>query len=244
MFTPEVIKAAKNHARHDYPNESCGLVIDNVYWPIKNISPNPRTAFAMPDTAWPVDAEVQAVIHSHTNGNVAPTEPDIAGQIRSAAPWGLIIARSNEVVSDPFFFGDGHTDHIPLLGRTWRNGPTGTDNAGDCYALVRDYYRREKSIRLNDYPRNEDWLADGHNFFVDNFEREGFEQISADELQPGDCFLMAVLSKGVPNHCGVYVGNGLGMHHLMNRLSRREPLHTWRKFITHYLRYTGNTSGG
>jgi len=43
----------------------------------------------------------------------------------------------------------------------------------------------------------------------------------------------------VLNHGGIYLGNGLGLHHLTTRLSRQESLPRWRKYIRKVLRYSG-----
>jgi len=40
----------------------------------------------------------------------------------------------------------------------------------------------------------------------------------------------------VTNHAGIYIGNGLFLHHLPNRLSREEPVMRWKSLITHVLR--------
>jgi len=57
----------------------------------------------------------------------------------------------------------------------------------------------------------------------------------------GDVFLAQVRAP-VPNHGGVYLDGGLILHHLEGRLSRREPLGPWRRFVTHALRCANRIS--
>jgi proteasome lid subunit RPN8/RPN11 len=231
------IKSIQAHAQAEYPNESCGLLVGGQYMPMNNISDTPRDNFAMSRVAWPLSDNVQAVIHSHTNGNPDPSLADMEGQKSCGIPWGLLTVDQSGHASTPYFWGD--SVDIDYIGRTWRHGPTGTDNGGDCYALIRDWYRREKSVLLPDFSRDPSWIENGDDFFVKNFAALKFDQISESQIQMGDIFLMAINSGGVSNHCGIYLGSGLGLHHLMNRLSRTDPLPNWRKFITHWLRYTG-----
>lgn len=56
---------------------------------------------------------------------------------------------------------------------------------------------------------------------MDRLNEEGFFQIK-DEPKRGDIILMNIKSK-VPNHAGVYLGDGQMLHHMMNRLSCTVP---------------------
>ena len=84
----------------------------------------------------------------------------------------------------------------------------------DCYSLIRDYFRTQRDIPLDEFPRDwEWWLEDGVNLYEQNFRSQGFEVIGAEDVQEGDCFLAQIRSP-VINHAGVYVGNGLILHQL------------------------------
>ena len=236
MFTPSVISAFKAHAAGTYPNEACGLVINGQYQPQENIAANPREQFEISPTAYPLDDSLQAILHSHTNGLLQPSREDIAGQMATAVPWGIATA-SPERISKVLWWGHGVTIP-PLVGRQYRHGPSGTDGKGDCYALIRDYFHLEKGIDIPEFARTDDWWTTGGNMYVENFQKAGFERISQSELQPGDVFLMTSRSR-VPNHGGIYLGRGMGLHHLTNYLSREEPLDRYRRLMTHFLRYVG-----
>lgn len=92
----------------------------------------------------------------------------------------------------------------------------------DCYTLIKDWYERERGVVLPDFERHDNWWNDGHsNLYMDHFREAGFEPVGQyPELEVGDVILMQIRSKnGVPNHAGVYVGDGMILHHMYGRLS-------------------------
>ncbi len=91
----------------------------------------------------------------------------------------------------------------------------------DCYTLVRDFYKKEFQIELNDYNRRDKWWEKGENMYLDNFKKEGFHEISMDEVRFGDCFLMKLESKTC-NHSAIYLGDNIVLHHVQGRLSSRD----------------------
>ncbi|WEU67280.1 C40 family peptidase [Xanthomonas phage JGB6] len=103
----------------------------------------------------------------------------------------------------------------PLVGREFHHGIL------DCYTLVRDYYQQEMNITLKDYERADGWWERGENLYMKNLEDCGFYQVSEREIKVGDMILMQIRSNE-PNHAGVYLGDGLFLHHLYGRLSSRD----------------------
>lgn len=70
--------AAKEHALEEAPKESCGIVVDNIYYPCNNISDTPKDNFAI----HPKDflkarskGKLQYIVHSHPEGGDA-SKPD------------------------------------------------------------------------------------------------------------------------------------------------------------------------
>ena len=68
------------HAKICYPAECCGLIIDGQYYPCDNVAPNPAEHFEI-DYLDMVEmqeyhGEIQAIVHSHPNGNAEPSEID------------------------------------------------------------------------------------------------------------------------------------------------------------------------
>lgn len=223
------------HARECYPRESCGIVVAGEYLAMENVAENPEQDFRISEEALlPHLDAMECVIHSHPGGPGYPSKADMEGQVASAVPWGIIVVNEDQVVP-PFFFGDGLP--VPeLIGREFQHGVT------DCYAIIRDWYKLERGVTLREFPRDAAWWDAGENLYLEGFRLAGFREIDQDDVQPGDVFLARIRSD-VPNHGGVYVGDSLILHHLPNRLSRREPFGLWQRAVTHWLRYDGeNTS--
>ena len=57
--------------------------------------------------------------------------------------------------------------------------------------------------------------------YLDNFAKEGFKETTLEQITYGDLFLMQ-LESPVPNHAGIYLGDGVVLHHVQGRLSSRD----------------------
>lgn len=228
MFGRDVEHAALVHARAEYPREAVGYVIDGAYCPQVNLAPAPERAFLVAPEAWS-DA-VQAVIHSHTNGNDAPSAADMAAQQSSAVPWGITVT-DGESAAPLIWFGD-HVLQAPLIGRRFVPGVT------DCYALARAWFWQQRAIMLPEVPRDREWWVHGGDLLRDGFARAGFVRVAADTARHGDGLLMAILATGVINHCAVLLGDGSMLHHRAGHLSRTEPwAGSWRRLTRMVVRY-------
>jgi len=232
MFSDAAIAAFKGHAGKEYPKEACGLIVDGDYLPRVNRAKDPETEFFITPQAILAakkHGEILAVLHSHPGGPTHPTASDMRGQMDCALPWGLVTTDGDQV-SDVIWFGD-QVPIPPLIGRDFRHGVT------DCYSLIRDWYRLERGITLKDYPRDNSWWEEGQDLYRQNFRETGFQEIPEHEARPGDVFLAQVRS-AVPNHGGILLEGGLILHHLTGRLSAREPLGPWRRFVMTWLHLT------
>jgi proteasome lid subunit RPN8/RPN11 len=226
--------AIREHALREYPRECCGLVMrGGLYVPMENKAPDPEEAFEV-DTGALMQDGVLALVHSHTDAPAAPSAADMEQQIATGITWGLISTNGNDAT--PVWWWGGGIPTPPLLGREFRHGPSGSDGKGDCYALIRDWYLLERKIDLPEFPRDDTWWHAGRDLYRDNFAKAGFVQVSPNDARPGDVVLAHVLSP-VVNHGGIYLGNGLILHHLPSRLSREEPLARWMSLVTHFLRH-------
>lgn len=234
-FPRTVIDAAKAHALQEYPKESCGLVINNVYIPYENVAEDPLKAFEFAASVKEDLVACTAIIHSHPDGNDFPSKTDMQGQIDTDRIWGIIKCTAT-VAKDPVFWGDFMLEE-PLIGRSFIPG------VSDCYALARAYFWQTKKIKLLEVARDPEWWESGDNLYVDLFTEAGFKTITMSEAVEGDCFIGKVLSE-VSNHGGIILNKGLALHILSKRLSRREPIGPWLKYVTHWLRYVGNDANG
>jgi len=228
-FAPEVLAEIKEHAVDQWPKESCGIIAGGIYQRCDNIAEDPTKGFRIKDSViFEAGASLEAVIHSHPEGGTSPSHADMVSQMSMDCIFGLIPCNKNEAF-DITWWGDFLLE-TPLIGQRFVHGVT------DCFTVVRGYFWQVRGLKLPDLPRDKNWWEGKGNLYVENFERMGFEQIDSSQARDGDCFIGKVRSD-VPNHGGVILDRGLGLHHLDGRLSRREPINRWSKFITHYLRY-------
>lgn len=240
--------AAREHAIAAYPNEACGLILkDGSYVALDNVAANPRQQFDCSEGRVPyiLAGVVASMVHSHpyekttlysteTPHDFGPSAHDMVQQIADGFPWGVIA--TNGIISSPVLFWGETIEPVALRGRQFRHGPTGTDGKGDCYALIKDYYKQELNIVLPEGPRDYEWWVHNENLYLDNIMRAGFIVIPSKDAVPGDVFL-AQINSAVPNHGGVLLDQGLLLHHLSNRVSREEPLVGWRRHIVTWIRH-------
>lgn len=246
FITEPVILDMQAHAVAEHPRESCGLVIlpeggEARYLPRVNSADDPERDFRISPQAFAGAARqgrVLAVVHSHPGGPGHPSESDMAGQIASNLPWGIVPVQADVAGAGhalrPHWWGPG-VPVAPLLEREFLHG------LADCYALVRDWYRTERGVTLPEFARPHEWWTrpkdDGGNVLLDNMAVAGFVRTDEPE-QPGDVFVMQIHAQ-VPNHTAVYLGGGLILHHLAGRLSKCEPAHRWRSHILFRVRLVG-----
>lgn len=240
MFDEDVIKDIKDDALRLFPNESCGVVVSGKYIACSNIADDPLNDFKINTkiiSKYITAGTLEAVVHSHPHENFressCPSKNDMAGQISSGVPWG-IVDTDGIVAGKPFWWGDFILDE-PILGIEFQPG------INDCYSIIRKWYWQKRNVKLPDFARNDEWWEDGEDMYVENFEKANFYKISLDEIQNGDVVLGRVRSSKI-NHASIYLNNpedgyGTLLHHLPKRLSRRETANPWLGKVELCLRY-------
>ena len=250
---------AKEHAREVYPEESCGLVVAGKYIRCDNIADDPGKhqednpdcscrlcSFEISPKVYAAYGDkIEMVVHSHPDGPLFPSQADMEGQQLTGKPWAIVALDDERVADKPTIFGGPIP---PLLGREFMHGVT------DCYAVIKDAYALGKDklaeqgindwpfdpIELPEFPRADAWWEGEGDLYEQNFRKAGFEE-TLEPPQPGDVFLMSIRSSKL-NHGGILVGDGLIVHHLPSRMSRREPAGLWGRQAAKWLRYKGATA--
>ena len=231
-LTDSVKRQIIAHAEQENPRESCGLVCiingKQKYFPCRNLGVGTDNFVLDPEDYDKADTagEIVAVIHSHPNMSAKPSQADLVACEASGLPW-FIVGYPSLVWE--YLEPKGYI--APLVGREWTHGIL------DCYSIIRDWYKQERNIELPEFDRHDEWWKAGQNLYLDNILKVGFKPIEQKDLQEGDVILMTIGSS-VPNHGALYLGNGVILHHIQNRLSTREVFGGyWLKNTTGYYRY-------
>lgn len=102
----------------------------------------------------------------------------------------------------------------------------------DCYSMLQNVYKDNLGIELSNYARPDNWwIQEGFDLYRDNFKHEGFITLNFNDnlsdLQPFDVMLIAVPDPRKPaamviNHCAIYIGDGMVIHHRLGLRSERK----------------------
>ena len=216
-LSEEIQEAALKHAREEHPKESVGVVHiikgRSKYYPCSNIAETADEHFVLdPEDYLKAEqkGQITAIIHSHPISNHHPSAADLVACEKTQLPWFII-----NPVTELWGYCEPTGYELPYVGRPFFHGVI------DCYTLVRDFYKKEFQIELNDYHRRDEWWEKGENMYLDNFKKEGFIETPLEEIKYGDLFLMK-LEAIVPNHAGIYLGDQIVLHHVQGRLSSRD----------------------
>ena len=212
----------KQHRDSEYPNECVGILdSDDNYIRCTNTHPCPEENYRL-DGKVLFTHNVKAICHSHTNNNIHPSYDDTAVMV-SMPQYEYYILINDRLIQ---YSRDNPT---PLLGREF------VHYTADCYGLIRDYYYT-MGIILKEYPRSYKWWENGQDVYRDGIASSGFVLVTDGTIIEGDCLLMQI-NAPVPNHAAVYIGDGSIIQHFCDRLSRKDELERWKKYIVGVYRY-------
>ena len=239
MIEEHIKRQILQHIKLEYPNEACGIVTIEAgkerFHSCTNLAENPLEDFMMnPKDYYRISkkGDIKYIVHSHPNGTPTPSVLDHAACDVMGEDW-LIVSYPNihwkELKSK--------NKKPDLIGRQFMYGLL------DCFTLVEDYYREACDIILKVPQWNKDngyewdFWEKGKNYYVENYEVNGFKRIEDGSLKLHDAILMNIRAP-ISNHCAIYIGDNKILHHLVSRLSCREMYgQHYRQFTTHVLRH-------
>jgi proteasome lid subunit RPN8/RPN11 len=242
-------EAFEKHAISVYPQECCGLLLDDgEYLSCVNKHPDPTKSFRIdPMVLVEMDGRMKAVLHSHPYNPSHqfpvgflpqyPSMKDIDCFNKTGLPWG-IAATDGTGISELVWMDESVIP--PLLGRKFVWGVT------DCFSLGRDYYKLNYGITFPNVPRPWGFWDDLDNsdFIVRYFESCGFYEVPFEKAQIGDGLLIRMgdtKCAGAINHIGVITGPNEFMHQVAgSSYSRKARLDIWRRSVAKVVRYKEN----
>lgn len=230
------------HTLACYPNEAVIAITKTTAKPLVNIHETPETDFKV-DAKEFYKFKGIALVHSHPTvlgkpnpmyGNHyvdarVPSGHDMQTQLNMNIPFGIIACDGTEI-SPILWFPDLES---PLEGHEYTHG------VYDCYRVIRAYYWQNYKILLQDFPRDYDWYKKTPRLYLDEFKNVGFDEITEDQLQPGDAIIIRLIAMH-ESHAAIYLGNDEIVHHNNDSLSRVENYSRWRPKMTRFLRYRHN----
>jgi proteasome lid subunit RPN8/RPN11 len=229
----ELYLSILNHAKKEYPKESCGvIVISNgaqVYIPCTNVATSNYEFEISHEDLEAIEeqyGEYVKIVHSHPHHPCRPSEEDNQGMEATKVPWVIINPKTGEIGEFSYSYSPP-----PLIGREFKFG------SQDCYSIVRDYFYITHGIQLINPRRIDKFWEHGRSYYMEYYEAAGFERVK--DLQVGDVILMQINSS-IPNHAGVYLGNGRFIQHIQGQLSNEyEYIGLWQKTTLGFYRYKG-----
>lgn len=234
FWTQELDKEFAMIAMDSYPNEACAYIIKNKLVPVNNISETPDRNFELSLEDSLLQFKASGFIHSHPNGPFWPSGADMISQKSCKVPFGIVTC-TKDSCSTSIWLHDNNLS-IQLEERPFIHG------IFDCYSLIRAYYKQAQNLVIPDFPRDMSWWEKDKNgnhpdLYMRNFELAGFKEIDKDDqMQIGDGILMSIQTN-VVSHAAVYIGDGLLLHHLRGKISKKDSATAWRKFYTKIVRY-------
>lgn len=225
-----MIEEILEHLLNEYPKEGCGIILNRrgrkEWVPCTNVSDDPENSFEIDSREYlkaSLQGDIYAIVHSHPDGSSEPSEHDRRACNFLGLPYYIFSLPDGE-----FTVCKPEVERAPLTGRDYEFG------VQDCYSLVCDYYE-DLGITLPRMPFVDNFWEKGYNYFDDLQEEYGFVTVSSP--QKHDLIFFNVMSS-IPNHCGVYTGEDIFLHHAVDRLSCRESLHSfWGKYIKRFVRW-------
>lgn len=216
--------------------EKCGFILHDGstarFIECRNSSPTPAQSFQIEPgdyVAAKMQGHLLGVWHSHPV-DAAFSEADLHYAQATALPsylYNLPAKTWHEYIPPTY--------RPPLEGQPFVMG------FFDCFGLVRNYYRQQLGIHINDYDRDESFIDLPSISILDHYMDEGgYRAVGTATLRKHDVLVFNV-GRIMPQHFGVFVGNSRVMHHVYKGLSRTDLFNSaWQRRIKVILRHKSN----
>lgn len=230
-MNPIIQQQVRNHAFQNINEECCGLIVgegDNSYsLPCRNTSLEKDKFYSIDpiDYIKHADKNIIGVYHSHTKGKAEISYLDILNAENHKLDMLIYSIRT-----DKFLQYKPNGFKCEYIGREFSIGKN------DCFTIIKEYYKKELNININDYYRNSLWYEQEPDIYEKNFSKEGF--LIVDVLQKHDVILFKFGNAIHANHAAIYIGNDLMLNHCRDKFSTIEAydkIHN--RYASQYLRH-------
>lgn len=231
-FDKRCVNAAINHAKEEYPNESCGAIIEGHYIRFENKAEDTLNDFIIDDDNFSTEYmnnNVECLIHSH-NDSAEASLLDQQQQIKLDIP-SMIINLRNRSLMDCIVFGC--KEHAPLYDRPFFWG------FFDCVSLVSDYILDEFNFKI-EFPVHEfGFWGKGEHPFEDYLDGEHpFIEVPIKDIKKHDILLYNIDGSRYINHIAVVTSdNGEVLHHMIYNVSGTYPINFNRRYLRKVMRF-------
>ncbi len=242
FFTkPEIINIDefKNYVLEQYPKETCGVIANNLFVPLENISNAPEKSFKFKPEEYALYIDkTEAIVHSHSiNANKPPKfdgrTPSLADRLNqknSNKLWGIVSCEGENVT--PFLYYP-HISNTNYFGRQF------IPYIDDCFTIIQDYIYFELQKEPPKYKIDYDWInvTNFNEVLLPFLNYPGFIEVDdLNKTQNGD-IIVVNHRLGNVSHLGI-IHNGQVIH--QDVLSTIVPLSNFIGNIVKILRWVGD----
>lgn len=228
-LTTQIKSTIKKYALKEKPDEVCGLIISSgnfvSIYPCKNISSNKKVRFELSplDYVRALDDggnKVLGIFHSQENKNLS-----VLDVLNSMGHKIYSVVYSWKY--DEFYeITNQHVKYKQYIGKEFEIGKN------DCFSIIRDFYKKEYNININDYFRDDKWYKKNPNIIKENFEKEGGIEVKFEDIKEGDVIIFSF------GHFAIYLGENLILHAPRDKYSNIEYLNdSYKNRISLILRH-------
>lgn len=218
----------KDHAMLCYPEEACGLIVDQKeVFICKNVAPNKFHSYEIN----PIDyvkasrsGLITAIYHSHVEReNFGFSYRDILNSENHKVDMILY-----DYCCDLFSYYSPRGVLPKYIGRKFKMGES------DCFTLVQDYYKNELNIELKNYfnDRGEGFFNKNRkgllfSDFLKMAEEQNLSPVGNNDARNGD--ILCVRTEKIISHLGIYLRGDYVLEQYRNSVSTINKLTEERK---------------